>query len=74
MGPEGEAKDGFAKPGCKCLACEHTNTVMVAAGYASQEDYEEVWQGNHDHRNWERDLLAHQEQMAGVPENEMTYQ
>ena len=26
MGPDGQAKDGQASPGCQCRACESTNT------------------------------------------------
>ena len=77
MGPDGQAKDGFARPGCHCRACDVTNSMMEALGYGSQVDRQEgysIGKPDRDYRNWERDLTRHQEEMAGVPESEMSFQ
>ena len=77
MGPDGTAI--VTIQGCRCRACELTNAVLseMGSGRVDDSDGPPEWGVSittRDYRHWERDLLAHQEEMAGVPENEMTYQ
>ena len=77
MGPEGYALNSIAVPGCSCTACELTNMQMESQGHGRVDDRLEISSispASHDYRHWERDLLAHQEQMAGVPLDQQTYQ
>jgi len=60
MGKEGGAKDGIARPGCHCRACDVTNTERAFQGFGTQDDRCEAFSLsnlNRDFRHWERDLL-----------------
>lgn len=75
MGNDGQGKDGFARPGCHCKACDVTNSQMEEMGYGSQAGYQEqfsIGSPSRDYRNWELDFARHLEQMAGVPLDQQT--
>lgn len=60
MGADGRARDGIARPGCHCRACEVTNTDMQHAGYGRQDGHLEHFAGR-DWRHWQRDLADWEE-------------
>jgi hypothetical protein len=69
MGPDGQAKDGIARPGCTCRACELTNTVNDWAGFGRQDNREETRDPLHAQRTpaeWRREAAAHEELNAGL--------
>ena len=73
MGPDGFAKDGIPRPGCHCRACNISNLERYFNGQGTSENQREEFSiGNpdKDYRNWERDIVRWEEDMAGVPEPE----
>ncbi len=69
MGADGAARDGWARPGCLCRACDSTNVAMSFGGYGTNEGHVETYSNGNpdiDPRNWERDIAQYEEIQAGI--------
>lgn len=69
MGPDGAAKDGWARPGCLCRACDSTNVRMSFDGYGTQEEQVErlsLGSLSRNYDKWEEQIARFEEDHAGV--------
>ncbi len=73
MGADGSARDGFARPGCQCRACDVTNTRNTWDGTGANRALEQeqfstgkpLWPA-YLGRDLETAMQAHQNHAEGV--------